>query len=91
MISSFVNNSIGPIVGSIAVIIILTVLSTLMVNLIEPILPYLFTTHFIKWQYFFDPEINWPMINKAVVVLIAYTIIFTLIGWWNFRRKDILT
>ncbi|MDA7803533.1 ABC transporter permease [Crocinitomix sp.] len=91
MISSFVNNSIGPIVGTIAVIIVLTVLSTLMVNLIAPILPYLFTTHFIKWQYFFDPEIDWPTINNAVVVLIAYIVVFTGVGWWNFRRKDILT
>lgn len=91
MISSFVNNSIGPIVGTIAIIIILTVLSTLMVNILEPILPYVFTTHFIKWQYFFDPELDWPVINNAIFVLIGYIILFTGIGWLNFKRKDILT
>lgn len=91
MISSFVNNSIGPIVGTIAIIIILTVLSALMSSILEPILPYLFTTHFIKWQYFFDPEIDWPTIKNAVFVLIGYIVLFTGIGWWNFRRKDILT
>lgn len=91
MISSFVNNSIGPIVGTIAIIIVLTVLSTLMVNILEPILPYLFTTHFIKWQYFFDPELDWPVINNAIYVLIGYIVLFTVVGWLNFKRKDILT
>ena len=91
MISSFVNNSIGPIVGTIAIIIVLTVLSTLMANLIKPVLPYFFTTHFIKWQYFFDPEIDWPTIYNAIVVLLGYIVLFTTIAWWNFKRKDILT
>lgn len=91
MISSFVNNSIGPIVGTIAVIIVLSVLSTLMATVLEPVLPYLFTTHFIKWQYFFDPELDWPKISNAIVVLAGYVIVFTSIGWWNFKRKDILT
>ncbi len=90
MISSFVNNSIGPIVGTIAIIIIMTVIGTLLMSVIDPVLPYLFTTHFIKWQYFFDPEIKWAMIYKAIAVLTGYIVLFTAIGWWNFRRKDIL-
>ena len=91
MISSFVNNSIGPIVGTIAIIIILNVLSALLTSLLQPVLPYIFTTHFIKWQYFFDAEIDWGSIYNAIFVLIAYIVVFTLIGWWNFKRKDILT
>ncbi|MCG8576060.1 MAG: ABC transporter permease [Flavobacteriales bacterium] len=91
MISSFVNNSIGPIVGTIAIIIILNVLSALLTSLLQPVLPYIFTTHFIKWQYFFDSEIDWGSIYNAIFVLIAYIVVFTLIGWWNFKRKDILT
>jgi ABC-2 type transport system permease protein len=91
MISSFVNNSIGPIVGTIAIIIILNVLTALMATLLKPILPYVFTTHFTKWQYFFDAEIEWDNIYNAIIVLISYIVVFTLIGWWNFKRKDILT
>lgn len=91
MISSFVNNSIGPIVGTIAIIIILNVLSALMTSLLKPALPYIFTTHFTKWQYFFDAELKWGSIYNAIFVLSGYIIVFTLIGWWNFKRKDILT
>ena len=91
MISSFVNNSIGPIVGTIAIIIILNVLSALMTSLLKPVLPYIFTTHFTKWQYFFDAELKWGSISNAIFVLIGYILVFTLVGWWNFKRKDILT
>ncbi len=90
MISSFVNNSIGPIVGTIAIIIIFNIISTLGVNLIKPALPYFFTTHFIKWQYFFDPNIEWDAINKAIFIQSAYILIFTLVGWYNFKKKDML-
>ncbi|MBK9191609.1 MAG: ABC transporter permease subunit [Crocinitomicaceae bacterium] len=91
MISSFTSNSIGPIVGTIAILIVLNIISTVAVNLMQPVLPYIFTTHFIKWQYFFETEIEWSAIYTGVFVQIGYIILFTTIGLVNFKRKDILT
>ena len=48
MISSFVNNSIGPIVGTIAILIALNIIFTLGAPLFKDILPYVFTTHFVS-------------------------------------------
>jgi ABC-2 type transport system permease protein len=89
MISSFVNNSIGPIVGTIAILIALNIIFTLGAPLFKEILPYVFTTHFIKWQYLFDYDLNLPAIKFSVIVQLAYIIIFNTIGIINFKRKDI--
>jgi len=91
MISSFTNNSIGPIVGTIAILIVLNIISTVAANVLQPVLPYLFTTHFIKWQYFFDTSVDWGAIRTAGIVQAAYIVLFTTIGLINFKRKDILT
>ncbi len=90
MISSFVNNSIGPIVGTIAILIALNIIFTLGAPLFKSILPYIFTTHFIKWQYLFDYDLNVPAIQLSVVVQLGYIILFNAIGIINFKRKDIL-
>ena len=91
MISSFTNNSIGPIVGTIAILIVLNIISTVTANILQPVLPYLFTTHFIKWQYFFDTSVDWGAIRTAGIVQAVYIVLFTTIGLINFKRKDILT
>ena len=91
MISSFVNNAIGPIVGTIAILIGLNIIFTLGAPIFKDILPYVFTSHFIKWQYFFDFDIDKLALQQSVMVQFVYVLIFNLIGIWNFNRKDILT
>lgn len=91
MISSFTNNSVGPIVGTIAVLIVLNIISTVAANALQPVLPYFFTTHFVKWQYFFDTNLDWGSIRMGIIVQLCYVILFTGIGLINFKRKDILT
>ena len=91
MISSFVNNAIGPIVGTIAILIGLNIIFTLGAPIFKDILPYVFTSHFIKWQYFFDFDIDKLALQQSVIVQFVYILIFNLIGIWNFNRKDILT
>ena len=91
MISSFVNNAIGPIVGTIAIIIALNIIFTLGAPLFKDIIPYVFTSHFIKWQYFFDFNLDVAALKNSVIVQISYIIIFCTIGIWNFNKKDILS
>jgi ABC-2 type transport system permease protein len=91
MISSFVNNAIGPIVGTISIIIGLNIIFTLGAPLFKDVIPYIFTSHFIKWQYFFDFKIEIDKLKLSIIVQLAYIIIFNLIGIVHFNRKDILS
>ena len=91
MISSFVNNSIGPIVGTIAIIIALNIIFTLGAPLFRELIPYIFTSHFVKWQYFFDFKIEIEKLKFSIIVQLCYIITFNVIGLINFNRKDILT
>tara|TARA_B110000438_G_C15625512_1_gene568526 strand:+ start:22 stop:645 length:624 start_codon:yes stop_codon:yes gene_type:complete len=91
MISSFVRNAIVPIVGTISIIIVLNIIFTLGATFFEPILPYIFTTHFVKWQYFFDFDLNYSAIYKAIIIQLVYIITFNAIGLIHFKNKDILS
>src|SRR4051812_19114942 len=57
-LSLFAENSIGPIVATISVIIVTTVLSTMSIPLFNAIKPYLFTTHMVTWKEFFDEKVD---------------------------------
>ena len=91
MISSFVRNAIVPIVGTISIIIVLNIIFTLGAAFFEPILPYIFTTHFVKWQYFFDFDLNDSAIYQAIIIQLVYIITFNAIGLIHFKNKDILS
>ena len=91
MISSFVNNAIGPIVGTISIIIGLNIIFTLGAPLFKNLIPYIFTSHFIKWQYFFDFQIEIDKLKLSVIVQLVYIIVFNTIGIFHFNRKDILS
>lgn len=91
MLSSFVKNAIVPIVGTISIIIVLNIIFTLGATFFEPILPYIFTTHFVKWQYFFDFDLNTSALYKAVIVQLVYILLFNFIGLFYFKNKDILS
>lgn len=91
MISAFTTNSIVPIVGTIAVIIVLNVLTVLGYTVFEPILPYIFTTHFNRWQLLFEYDLNYYEISQTFIVQSLYIIIFLTIGLIHFKNKDILS
>ena len=91
MISSFVNNAIGPIVGTISIIIGLNIIFTLGAPLFKDVIPYIFTSHFIKWQYFFDFQIEIDKLKLSVIVQLVYILVFNFIGIFHFNRKDILS
>ncbi|MFO7617986.1 MAG: ABC transporter permease subunit [Bacteroidales bacterium] len=90
-LSSFSDNSIGPIIGTIALIIGITIISTVGASLLEPVLPFFFTTYLTSWQQFFDTEFTLKMIGQAILVQGVYIVLFTLVTLYYFRKKDILT
>jgi len=102
-LSVFAENSIGPIVATMSVIVFFTILSTLNIPIFNLIKPYLFTTHMIGWKEFFDIKVNdsneaiigsiqnSDKIIKAAVVLFIHTIGFFVATVLVFRKKDILS
>jgi len=91
MLSAFSSNSVGPIIGTVAIIIGITIISTVGFTLMEPVNPYLFTYYLTSWQLFFETELNTDKINLAIAIQVIYTIIFLGITFYYFNKKDILS
>jgi ABC-2 type transport system permease protein len=89
LLSSLADNAIGPIMGTMGVIVVLMIFSTLELPIFATIKQYLFTTHMIGWKGFFDDPVPYAAIARSATVLVVYTILFvgTTIFWFN--RKDI--
>jgi len=104
LLSVFAENSIGPIIATMSIIIVFTILSEMNIPIYdETIKPYLFTTHMVAWKGFFyvktdaegvtiDGSVqNLPAIMRSLGILIGYIILFTGSAVWIFRKKDILS
>ncbi len=103
MLSVFAENSIGPIITAISIIILLTIFNTLDLPVFNSIKPFLFTTHMIGWKGFFDVQVNEA--NEAIVgsvenlptvllsagILVLHILIFLGVAMAAFRKKDILS
>ncbi|MEO5571529.1 MAG: ABC transporter permease subunit [Bacteroidia bacterium] len=88
-LSCFSSNSIGPIVTTMAIIILFTIIGTLDVQVFDNIKPYLFTTHMASWRSFFEEPVPKSDILKSVFILIAHNILLLFISLYQFNKKDI--
>jgi hypothetical protein len=103
MFSTFSDNSIGPIVACVSVIIVFTILTQLQIPFYdETVKPWLFTTHMLGWKGFFyvkgeqgvtiDGSIeNSSAILKSGLILLCNTFVFLAVAIWHFNRKNILS
>ena len=103
MLSVFSENSVSPIVVTVSVIIVFTILTQMQVPFYdETIKPYLFTTHMLGWKGFFyvkgmEGETikgsieNFSAIIKSALILMLYTFGFLAVSVFYFRRKNILS
>ncbi len=103
MFSVFSDNSVGPIVATVCVIIVFTILTQLQIPFYdETVKPYLFTTHMLGWKGFFyvkgkdgvtiDGSIeDFSQIVKSGFILIGYSAIFLIIAGLYFSKKNILS
>jgi ABC-2 type transport system permease protein len=89
--SSFVENAIGPIVGTIGVLIVFTLITVLPVELFSAPRKYLFTYHMNIWQKAFADPIPWNDIAIGVTYLGGTSLASVLAAWAIFVRKDILS
>lgn len=89
--SSLVENSIGPIITTMAIIIAFIIISAINVNIFQAIKPYLFTNYMGTWSAFFDKPIDSKSVLDAVFILLAHIVVLYGVTLYIFNKKDILT
>jgi ABC-2 type transport system permease protein len=90
-LSCFADNSIGPIISTMAVIILFTIIGTMEIPFFDLIKPYLFTTHMVIWRNFFDAPLPIEQIQNSVLVLVLHIVFFLSVSIIVFKKKDILS
>ena len=102
-LSIFAENSIGPIVATMSIIVFFTILSTLNIPIFNALKPYLFTTHLISWKEFFDLKVNdaneaiiGSIQNPQRIITSALILLLHIVGFvgaaiFIFNKKDILS
>ncbi len=104
LLSVFAENSIGPIVATVCIVIFFTIVSNINVPIIDKnVKPWLFTSYLVGWKGFFyigtdvDGQPikgsieNWAAIRNSLYILMSHIAIFLGIAIYSFRKKDILS
>jgi len=91
LFSSLVENAIGPIIGTMAVIIVFYVVGNIPVDLFQQIKPYLFTTYLNLWQEVWAVPIVWSDVITSAAILGGFSVGFLGLSWYIFATKDILS
>lgn len=91
LFSSLVRNSLGPIVGTMGVIISFLIVNNLNISSFESVSPYLLANYFNIWENAFHATINSSEVIKSILILLLNNAIFFFIGASIFVKKDILT
>ncbi len=89
LFSTLAENSIGPIIGTMAIVIVFFVVGNFPFDFFRTLSPYLFTTYMIFWQRFLDNPIPWQEIAKSAAVLGFHSVGLFSIAFAVFNRKDI--
>ncbi len=91
LFSALVENAIGPIITTMAVIIVFLILSAIPVEFIQSIKPFLFTSYLLDWMLMFKDPIDSAEVLKSVTILFSHILVFYFLALFIFKRKDILT
>jgi len=91
LFSVFAENSIGPIIAAMSVIVLFTILTTMDIPLFNSIKPYLFTNHMLNWKGFFDRPVDTGEVLKSALVLIGHIFFFVSLSLYIFQKKDVLS
>jgi ABC-2 type transport system permease protein len=103
-LSIFAENSIGPIIATVCIVLVCTIISNISVPIIDKnVKPFLFTSYLVGWKGFFyintaeDGETikgsieNWPAIRKSLLILLGHIVVLVSASVIVFKRKDILS
>ena len=89
LFSAMAENSIGPIIGTMAVVICFLIFGNLPLDFFRHLKPLFFTTHMMLWQGFFDQSIRWLEIGTSALIIGLHNAALFLIASLIYRRKDI--
>ena len=102
-LSAFAENSIGPIVATMSIIILFTVIGALNIPVFQAVTPFLFTTHMTTWKDFFDEKVNADneaiagsiqdiaSIINSLIILVVHIIVLLGATIWVMEKKDVLS
>lgn len=102
-LSIFAENSIGPIIACMSIVIVFTILNTLNLPIFNTVKPYLFTSHMLGWKGFFDVKVNvdneqivgsvenLPAVMRSAAILFLHIIGFWIASIVVFKKKDIMS
>mgnify|MGYP000116380893 CR=1 FL=1 len=91
LFSSLVENAIGPIMTTMGIIIVLTILSSIDTPLFDPLRNVAFTSHMIGWRLLFDPIVDWTRVSNSAMILAGHIAVCFGATLFIMKRKDILT
>jgi ABC-2 type transport system permease protein len=91
MLSAVVDSSLGPIIMTMAIIIVFVIISSIDLSVFRAAKPFMFTSYMGAWREFFSDPVDWPKIYTATITLTAHICCFLGVTIWHFNRKDILT
>ncbi len=104
LLSLFAENSIGPIITTICIVLVFTIVSNMNVPLIDKhIKPYLFTSYLVGWKGFFYIATtaegvpirgsieNMNSIVKSIIILVGHIGGLFMLSTYLFNKKDILS
>ncbi len=89
LLSAYSENSIGPIVATMSIIIVFTIIGSLDASVFNYIKPYLFTTHMASWRSFFSGDVPYNAICQSIYILTFHILIFLGLTLYQFNKKDI--
>lgn len=91
LFSVFAENSIGPIISAMSVVIVCTILTTMDIPIFYALKPFLFTNHMLNWKGFFDNPVDLAEVLKSAGILVFHIVLFVSLAIYFFRKKDVLS
>ena len=91
LLSVFADNSIGPIIATMSIVILFTILTTMDIPFFNVLKPFLFTNHMLNWKGFFEKPVDSGEVMKSAMILLAHVGVFFSLTMVVFQRKDILS
>ena len=91
LLSVLVENAIGPIIGTMAIVIVSFIVTETPISLFEKISPFLFTSYTRVWQLAFLDPLPLGEIATSMVYLLFHIVLFLGTAFIIFQRRDILS
>ncbi|MBD0279938.1 MAG: ABC transporter permease [Bacteroidota bacterium] len=91
LLSTLAENSIGPIIATMSVVVVFTILTTMDIPFFNALKPYLFTNHMLNWKGFFEQPVDGREVLKSALMLLTHIVLFVSLAVYIFRKKDILS